>query len=140
MSVDNKRINENGDVTLYCNISDNKGYFKGISISKNNKQETIIPFELYNSFRFETYNYFLFKDISISEKENLLKKVGYKMIHLIHYDAFVVIPAYKKIITIYVPEMEISHVIGRYGNNIERICNIYGIKKIKVKAKQEVER
>jgi len=123
---------ENEYIIVHFSISEEEGQ---LNITNRLFSSLEINFRLNQSFEI-TYDQALyyFGYLSNYDISCLLDKTKYKLIHLKHYDAYVIVEKDKKIPTIYVPEDEIRHVIGSGGSNINSISATNGYKRINVKA------
>ena len=62
------------------------------------------------------------RDFLVTINDNL------KLIHLGHFDAWVLIDTNDKVLNIEVPEYHLRYAIGRHGSNIKEIANRYDLK------------
>jgi len=130
--MERKLVFKNEYIRVYFTISKNKGKLFIDNIEYEDLAE--ISFDLNKSFEL-TYKQATryFEHLSNYDISVLLEKTDYKLIHLKHYDAYVIVKKEEKNPTIYIPEDKIKHVIGSKGSSINAIASVNGYNKIIVK-------
>ena len=108
----------------------------------NAQRDSLIDFSNFINIGFDIqgilYDFFKNSDFYARREKisEYLNKIGLSLIYLYNLDQYIVVDKKStgKSITIKTPSIEIKHLIGRKGNNINRIKREYNFKNISVKS------
>lgn len=108
----------------------------------NAQRDSLIDFSNFINIGFDIqgilYDFFRNSDFYARREKisEYLNKIGLSLIYLYNLDQYIVVnkKSTGKSITIKAPSIEIKHLIGRKGNNINRIKSEYNFKNISVKS------
>ena len=108
----------------------------------NSQRDSLIDFSNFINISFDIqgilYDFFNNSDFYARREKisEYLNKIGLSLIYLYNLDQYIVVDKKStgKSITIKTPSIEIKHLIGKKGNNINRIKREYNFKNISVKS------
>ena len=151
--IDNKliiyKLNKKGEILYdgFCivtlKVNKDEVYSTSNSIDFLNAQrDSLIDFSNFINIGFDIqgilYDFFKNSDFYARREKisEYLNKIGLSLIYLYNLDQYIVVnkKSTGKSITIKTPSIEIKHLIGRKGNNINRIKREYNFKNISVKS------
>ena len=151
--IDNKliiyKLNKKGEILYdgFCivtlKVNKDEVYSTSNSIDFLNAQrDSLIDFSNFINISFDIqgilYDFFNNSDFYARREKisEYLNKIGLSLIYLYNLDQYIVVDKKStgKSITIKTPSIEIKHLIGKEGNNINRIKREYNFKNISVKS------